>query len=112
MNIPFVDLHAQYLNIKGEIDAAMADVIHHSQFIRGPQVDAFEKAWAEAVGVRHCISCANGTDALYIAMKGLGLKLGDEVITTAHSWISTSQTITQAGGRVVFCDTCDDTFLP
>ena len=57
------------------------------------------------LGVKHCVSCANGTDALYIAMRGLGVKPGDEVITTAHSWISTSETITQAGGRVVFCDT-------
>src|SRR6476659_7332281 len=110
MKIPFVDLHAQYLSIKPEIDAALADVIAHSSFIRGPQVDAFEQAWAQTLGVKHCVSCANGPDALYIAMKGLGLKPGDEVITTAHSWISTTETITQAGGRVVFCDTENDTF--
>jgi dTDP-4-amino-4,6-dideoxygalactose transaminase len=73
-------------------------------------VDEFEKAWAETLGVKHCVSCANGTDALYIAMRGLGLKARDEVITTAHSWISTSETITQAGGRVVFVDTDDTTF--
>src|SRR6516225_11147703 len=110
MKIPFVDLHAQYLTIKAEIDAAIAEVIAQSAFIRGPQVDAFEKAWAATLGVKHCVSCANGTDALYIAMRGLGLKPGDEVITTAHSWISTSETITQTGGRVVFCDTDYDTF--
>jgi dTDP-4-amino-4,6-dideoxygalactose transaminase len=110
MNIPFVDLHAQYSSIKKEIDVAIADVIEKSAFIRGPHVEAFEKAWAATVGVKHCISCANGTDALYIAMKALDIKPGDEVITTAHSWISTSETITQAGGRVVFCDTDADTF--
>lgn len=110
MKIPFVDLHAQYLSIKPEIDAAIAEVIAQSNYIRGPQVDAFEQAWAKTIGVKHCVSCANGTDALYIAMRGLGLKPGDEVITTAHSWISTSETITQAGGRVVFCDTDDETF--
>ena len=110
MKIPFVDLHAQYLSIKPEIDAAMAEVIAQSAYIRGPQVDAFEQAWAKTLGVKHCVSCANGTDAIYIAMRGLGLKPGDEVITTAHSWISTSETITQAGGRVVFCDTDNDTF--
>jgi len=109
MNIPFVDLYAQYQTIKPEIDAAIADVIVKSAFIRGAHVDKFEKAWADMLGVKHCVSCANGTDALYIAMRGLGLKPGDEVITTAHSWISTTETITQAGGRVVFCDT-DDTF--
>lgn len=110
MKIPFVDLHAQYLDIKSEIDTAIAEVIAQSAYIRGPQVEAFEQAWARTVGVRHCVSCANGTDALYIAMRGLGIKPGDEVITTAHSWISTSETITQAGARVVFCDTELDTF--
>jgi len=110
MKIPFVDLHAQYLSIKEEIDAAMAEVIRETSFIRGPHVDKFEKEFARVVGVKHCVSCANGTDALYIAMKGLGLKAGGEVITTAHSWISTSETITQAGGRVVFCDTDRETF--
>jgi dTDP-4-amino-4,6-dideoxygalactose transaminase len=110
MKIPFVDLHAQYLSIKPEIDRAIADVIAQSAYIRGPQVDAFESAWAKTLGLKHCVSCANGTDALYIAMRELGIKPGDEVITTAHSWISTTETITQAGGRVVFCDTDNDTF--
>lgn len=110
MKIPFVDLHAQYLSIKSEIDAAIAEVIAQSAFIRGSHVDAFEEAWAKTLGVKHCISCANGTDALYIAMRALNLKAGDEVITSAHSWISTSETITQAGGRVVFCDTNQTTF--
>src|SRR5262245_32265202 len=110
MKVPFVDLHAQYLTIKTAIDGAIADVIARSAFVRGPDVDAFEHAWAETLGVKHCISCANGTDALYLAMRALGLKPGDEVITTAHSWIATSETITQAGGRVVFCDTEPDTF--
>ena len=110
MNVPFVDLYAQYLSIKSEVDAAIADVIAQSAFIRGPYVDTFEKEWARALGVRHCVSCANGTDALYIAMRSLDVKQGDEVITTAHSWISTSETVTQAGARVVFCDTDDATF--
>ena len=110
MKVPFVDLQAQYLSIKAEIDSAIADVIAESAFIRGRHVDAFERAWADALKVKHCVSCANGTDALYIAMRGLGIKPGDEVITTAHSWIATSETITQAGGRVVFCDTREDTF--
>jgi dTDP-4-amino-4,6-dideoxygalactose transaminase len=110
MKVPFVDLHAQYLAIKSEIDSAIAEVIAQSAFIRGRHVDAFEQAWAQSIKAKHCVSCANGTDALYIAMRALGLKTGDEVITTAHSWIATSETITQAGGRVVFCDTQQDTF--
>jgi dTDP-4-amino-4,6-dideoxygalactose transaminase len=110
MKIPFVDLHAQYLSIKPEIDAAISEVIAQSAFIRGPHVADFETAWAKTLDVKHSISCANGTDALYIAMRALGVKPGDEIITTAHSWISASETITQAGGRVVFCDTDRDTF--
>jgi dTDP-4-amino-4,6-dideoxygalactose transaminase len=110
MKIPFVDLHAQYLTIKQEIDNAIVQVIAESAYIRGPHVDAFEEAWARTLGVKRCVSCANGTDAIYIALRGLGLRPGDEVITSAHSWISTSETIAQAGGRVVFCDTDEETF--
>ena len=106
----FVDLHAQYLTIQEEIDAAIAVVIAESSFVRGRHVANFETAFAEHIGVPHCVSCANGTDALYIAMKSLGLEPGDEVLTTAHSWISTSETITQAGGTPVFCDTETDYF--
>lgn len=108
--IPFADLHSQYLNIKPEIDAAIAAVIRDSAFIRGPYVERFEEEFAHVLGVSHCVSCANGTDALYIAMHALGVRPGDEIITTAHSWIATSETITQAGGRVVFCDTERDSF--
>jgi dTDP-4-amino-4,6-dideoxygalactose transaminase len=110
MQVPFVDLYAQYCTIKPAIDQAIAEVIASSSFIRGPQVEAFEREWAEILGVRHCVSCANGTDAIYVALRALGLRSGDEVITTAHSWISTSETITQGGGRVVFCDTEQNSF--
>ncbi|MDA8130292.1 MAG: DegT/DnrJ/EryC1/StrS family aminotransferase [Elusimicrobia bacterium] len=108
--VPFADLHAQYLTIKKEIDGAIAEVIGSSAFIRGPHVDAFEKEFSALIGSPHCVSCGNGTDALYLTMRALGLKPGDEVITAAHSWIATSETITQAGGSVVFCDTDYDTF--
>ncbi len=110
VGVPFADLHAQYLTIKKDVDAAVAGVIASSAFIRGPYVDAFEKEFAAAVGSPHCVSCGNGTDALYIAMRALGVRPGDEVIVPAHSWIATSETVTQAGGSVVFCDTDADTF--
>jgi dTDP-4-amino-4,6-dideoxygalactose transaminase len=110
MRIPFVDLHAQYLSIKEEIDSAIAEVIAESAYIRGRHVGAFEQAWAQTLGVKRCVSCANGTDALYIALRALDVQPGDEVITSAHSWISTSETITQVGGIVVFCDTDEETF--
>jgi dTDP-4-amino-4,6-dideoxygalactose transaminase len=110
MAVPYADLHLQYQGIKSEIDTAIAAVIRDSAFIRGPYVDTFERAFADAVDARHCVSCANGTDALYVAMRALEVKPGDEVITTAHSWISTSAMITHAGATVVFCDTDASTF--
>lgn len=110
MKIPFVDLHKQYLSIKSEIDSSIADVIAESAFLRGPHVTKFERKFSTLIGVENCISCGNGTDALYIAMKSLGVKSGDEVITTSHSWISTSETITQTGAKVVFCDTKKNDF--
>lgn len=108
--IPAVDLHAQYLSIRDEIDGAIAEVIRTSAFVRGPFVERFENEFARAIGVTHCVSCANGTDALYLAMRALGVQAGDEVLAPAHSWISTTATITQAGGKVVFCDTDEDTY--
>lgn len=110
MKIPFVDLHKQYLGLKTEIDTIIAEVIANSDFIRGKHMIPFEKEFADAIGTKHCISCANGTDALYVAMKALGVGSGDEVLTTAHTWISTSETITQTGARVVFCDTDERSF--
>jgi len=110
LQVPFADLHAQYQTLKPEIDAAIESVIKTSAFIRGPFVEKFEAEFAEKLGIGHCVSCANGTDGIYIAMRALGVKPGDEVITTAHSWIATSETISQAGAKVVFCDTDEDSF--
>ena len=104
MNVPFVDLKAQYLALKSEIDPAIQSVINETAFIGGKYVEGFEKAYAEKYGMKHCVSCANGTDAIYITLKALGIGFGDEVITVANSWISTSETITQAGARPVFVD--------
>jgi len=104
MQIQFVDLKAQYQNIQPEIDAAIKSVIADTAFVRGKYVAEFEKAYADKCGVKHCISVANGTDAIYITLKALGIGPGDEVITVANSWIATSETITQADARVVFVD--------
>ena len=104
MNIPFVDLKAQYQSIKSEIDIVIQDVINETAFIKGKYVQQFEQDYAESYGVKNVVSCANGTDAIYITLKALGIGPGDEVITTALSWISTSETITQTGARVVFVD--------
>ena len=104
MQIPFVDLKTQYKSIQKSIDEAINNVIGETAFIGGKYVKQFEKDFAELYGVKHVISCANGTDSLYILMKMLGIGEGDEVITAANSWISSSETITQAGARPVFID--------
>ena len=104
MKIPFVDLKAQYASIKKEIDVSIQSVIDETAFIKGKYVEEFELKFKEAYGAKNFVSCANGTDAIYIALKAMGIGPGDEVITTALSWISTSETITLTGAKVVFVD--------
>ncbi len=102
--VPFVDLKAQYYSIQNEIDDAIRNVVTETAFIGGKYVKSFEQAFAETYGVEHVVSCANGTDSLYIIMKMLGIGTGDEVITVANSWISSSETISQTGAKPVFVD--------
>ena len=104
MNVPFLNLKAQYNNLKTVIDKAIENVISDTAFIKGKYVDNFEKEFANAYGVKHCIGVANGTDAIYIIMKMLGIGSGHEVITVANTWISSSETITQTGAKPVFID--------
>jgi len=111
LHVPFVDLAAQYREHREEFDAALAAVIAKSAFVGGEFVKDFERRYAEACGVEHCISCGNGTDAIYIVLRMLGIGAGDEVITTAISWIATSETITQAGARPVFVDVDEYTLI-
>jgi dTDP-4-amino-4,6-dideoxygalactose transaminase len=110
MNIAFVDLKAQYASIKKEIDEAVAGVIGKTAFIGGPFLKQFETEFAAFCKVKHCIGCANGTDAIAIALRGLGIGPGDEVITAANSFIATSEAITMAGARVVFVDIDPSTY--
>ncbi len=107
--ILLTDLHRQYDNIKGDIDDAIKEVLQQKSFIRGPFVEQFEDNFAQAIGVPYCIGVGNGTDALYIALKILGIGAGDEVITAANSFIATSEAITMSGAKVVFAD-CDNYF--
>lgn len=104
MEVPFVDLKIQYASHKEEIDAAIANVISETAFIGGQHVKKFEQDFASLYGVSHCISTANGTESLYIIMQMLGITSGHEVITTAYSWISSSETISQTGAKPVFVD--------
>jgi dTDP-4-amino-4,6-dideoxygalactose transaminase len=108
MNVPLVDLKSQYKSIKTDIDTAIQNVIEQTAFIGGSYVKGFEKAFAELYGVKHVISCANGTDSLYIIMKMLGIGKGDEVLTVANSWISSAETIGQTGAKPVFIDVNPD----
>ena len=104
MKVPFVDLKAQYHSIKTDMDAALQNVIENTSFIGGAGVKSFEANFGALLGVEHVVSCANGTDSLYIIMKALGIGHGDEVITVANSWISSSETIGQTGAKPVFVD--------
>ena len=104
MNVPFVDLKTQYLNIKSEVDVAVQSVFEDGVFVGGIFVSEFEKSFAETYGANHCIGVGNGTDALSLILKALGISEDDEVITPAHSWISTSETISLAGATPVFAD--------
>lgn len=104
MKIPFLDLKAQYQSLKTEIDSAIFNIIENTAFIGGDSVETFSKSFEETYGVNHFVPLANGTDALYISMRMMGIGPGDEVITTASSWISTSETISQTGAKPVFVD--------
>jgi len=104
MGIPFVDLKKQYASIKTEIDEAIQNVINETAFIKGKYVNQFEEDYKNIYGVKHVISCANGTDAIYITLKALGIGPEDEVITVANTWISTAETISQTGAKPVFID--------
>jgi len=104
LTVPFVDLKMQYDSIKSEIDAAIAGVIEKTAFVGGAVVKDFEDAFARYCGVDYCVGLANGTDALFLALRALEIGPGDEVITVANSFIATSEAITMAGARVVFAD--------
>ncbi len=108
--IRMVDLKAQYLSAKIEIDAAIAEVIESTQFINGPIVKAFSKELADFLGAKHVIPCGNGTDALMIALMALELKEGDEIITTPFTFVATAETIAILGLRPVFVDVEEDSF--
>lgn len=114
MKIPFVDLQAQYQNIKLEIDGAMSSVMRDTAFVGGSgnkYIRKFESDFASYLGVKHVISCANGTDSLEILLEAFEIGKNHEVIIPAISWISTSESVGRAGAKPVFVDVCADTLL-
>lgn len=108
MSIPFVDLKAQYESIKEEIDDAISSVINQTAFIGGGFVKDFERDFAGYVGVKNCVGMANGTDAIEIALKALGIGSGDEVLVPALTWISTAGAVNSVGAEPVFVDVIAD----
>ena len=103
-NIPLVDLKAQYLNIKNEIDRAIGNCISDANFIKGKPVSDFEKKFSGYIGVNECVSCGNGTDALELILKALEIGPGDEVIVPALTWIATAEAVSNVGAEPVFID--------
>lgn len=108
--IQMVDLKSQYEKIKTEVDAAIMQVIENTAFINGPEVKAFQAELENYLKVKHVIPCANGTDALQIAMMALGLKPGDEVITANFTYVATAEVIALLGLTPVLVDVLPDTF--
>ena len=102
--IPFVDLAAQQDRLRAEIENGIARVLGHGKYILGPEVDQLEEQLAEYTGSEFCISCANGTDALQIALMAVGVGPGDEVITPGFSYIATAETTAILGGKPVYVD--------
>ena len=108
--IPMVDLKIQYQQLKQDIDQSIADVLQNCHFILGPNVAAFETEAAEYLGVKHAVGCASGTDALQLALMAAGIGPGDEVITTAFTFIATAEAIGAVGATPVFVDILPDSF--
>jgi dTDP-4-amino-4,6-dideoxygalactose transaminase len=104
MTVPFVDLQAQYREIKEEIDAAIARVVESASFVLGPEVEAFEAAFAEYVGARFCVGVSNGTAAVQLAVTACGIGAGDEVLVPANTFFATAEAVSTAGAVPVFVD--------
>lgn len=106
----FIDLKTQQNRIRSKIESAINRVLDHGQYIMGPEIKDLEAKLADYVGVKHCITCASGTDALLMALMALNINPGDEVITVPYTWISTAEVISLLRAKPVFIDVQPDTF--
>lgn len=109
--MPFVDLTAQQQRLGSRLEAAIAAVLRHGQFVLGPEVAELERHLARRVGVAHCIGCASGSDALQLALRGLGIGPGDEVIVPGFSFVATASSVALVGARPVYVDISPATCL-
>lgn len=110
MNVPLLDLRAQFQTIRGEVMAAVERVFESQHFILGPEVEAFERDAAEYCRVKHAVGCGSGSDALLLALTALGVGPGDEVVTASFSFFATAGSIARLGARPVFVDISPDDF--
>jgi dTDP-4-amino-4,6-dideoxygalactose transaminase len=111
MNVPFVDLAAQHAEIADEVRLGLDSVFERTAFIGGAEVDAFEREYAEYVGVRHCVGVANGTDALELALRALGVGAGAEVVLPANTFIATAEAVSAVGATPVLVDVDEEHLL-
>lgn len=111
MQVLFNDLAAQYQAIRNKVDVAIQQVLQGGWYIGSDHVRTFETEFAKRCGINHAVGLGNATDGLFLALKALGIKPGDEVITPAWSWISSAEVITLCGAQVVFADVEPDTYL-
>lgn len=109
MSIPFIDLKTQYQALKPKIQARIDAVLEHGQYIMGPEVKELEDMLAKYTGSKHCITCASGTEALLMSLMALGIKAGDEIVTTPFTFVSTAEVIVLLGAKPVFVDVEPDT---
>ena len=110
MKVPFLNLHAQYLEIKDEIHAAFDDILQRTAFVSGNYNERFEKEFREAIGASYCLATNCGTSALHIALWALGLGPGDEVIVPVNTFIATSEAVSLTGAQPVFVDHAPETY--
>ena len=106
----FIDLEAQYKHLKTRIDKRIHAVLEHGQYVMGPEVKELEEKLAEYVGVKHAITCANGTDALTLSLMSIGVSAGDAVFCPTFTFFATAEAISFSGASPVFVDSDEDTF--
>ena len=107
--IQMYDPKREYIEHKEDIDNSIHNVLNHGLFINGPEVKELEKQLSEYTGVKHCISVSNGTDAIQVALMALDVGIDDEVITVAHTWISTAEVVSLVNAKPIFIDVDLDT---